>query len=124
MRDYQPILAVDFDGTIVEHRFPDIGPELPHATDTLKDLQASGWLLILWTCREGRKLQEAVEWCADLGLDFDAVNENAFDADGFGHPKVVATVYVDDRNYGCEGIDWPRIADALEKKEEKANESE
>ena len=29
-------IAVDFDGTIVEHRYPEIGPEIPFATETLK----------------------------------------------------------------------------------------
>ena len=54
------IIAVDFDGTIVEHRYPQIGKEIPFAIATLKQLQAERHLLILWSVREGKLLEEAV----------------------------------------------------------------
>ena len=57
------VIAVDFDGTIVEHRYPRIGEEIPFAIDTLKLLQQEKHRLILWSVREGALLDEAVEWC-------------------------------------------------------------
>lgn len=69
-------IAVDFDGTIVTHAYPAIGKELPGAIDTLKRLQSEGHRLILWTVREGKLLDEAVEYCRNRGLEFFSVNEN------------------------------------------------
>ena len=69
-------IAVDFDGTIVEHRYPQIGKEIPFAIDTLKMLQREGHWLILWSVREGKLLEEAVEWCKARGLEFYAVNSD------------------------------------------------
>ena len=63
-------IAVDFDGTIVDHKYPDIGKEKPFAIDTLKQLAAEGNKLILWTSRDGDLLQEAVDYCHKRGLDF------------------------------------------------------
>lgn len=57
------IIAVDFDGTIVEHKYPKIGKEIPFAVETLKRLQADNHTLILWSVREGQLLKDAVDWC-------------------------------------------------------------
>jgi hypothetical protein len=70
------IIAVDFDGTIVEHKYPGIGEELPFAVSTLRMLADRQHRLILWTVRRGRLLEEAVEWCRKRGLEFYAVNKN------------------------------------------------
>ena len=59
------VIAVDFDGTIVEHKYPAIGRELPFATETLRMLIRDRHKLILWSVREGALLDEAVEWCRD-----------------------------------------------------------
>ena len=67
-------IAVDFDGTIVEHKYPEIGKEILFAFDTLKALQKQRHLLILWTYRTGKELDEAVECCRKNGLEFYAVN--------------------------------------------------
>ena len=101
------IIAVDFDGTIVEHRYPEIGEELPFATYTLKMLANQQHRLILWTVRRGRMLEEAVEWCKERGVEFYAVNKNfpeeVLDNDSYG--KINADLFIDDRNLG--GIpDW------------------
>ena len=69
-------IAVDFDGTIVKHRYPEIGEEIPFAVDTLKMLRQDGYRLILWSAREGKLLEEAVKWCRDRGLEFYAVNRD------------------------------------------------
>lgn len=66
-------IAVDFDGTIVEHRYPKIGEEIPFATETLKILAQERHKLILWTVREGELLEEAIEWCRQRGVFFYSV---------------------------------------------------
>lgn len=99
-------IAVDFDGTIVTHAFPRIGKEIPFAVDTLKTFIAEGHRVILWTSRSGENLKAAVDWCADRGLVFYAVNSNYPEHSIVpiekrrGSPKVVADVYIDDRNLG------------------------
>lgn len=103
------IIAVDFDGTIVEHKYPQIGKEIPSAITTLKQLQAERHLLILWSVREGELLDEAVDFCRKRGLEFYAVNSNMpeeeADMSALRSRKVSADMYIDDRNLG--GLpDW------------------
>jgi hypothetical protein len=93
------IFAVDFDGTIVEHRYPDIGPERCDALITLKHLQQAGHQIIIWTCRTGEDLAEVVQWCKKNDFKPDAYNCNPDSIPGFGVPKVLADVYIDDRNF-------------------------
>ena len=69
-------IAVDFDGTIVTHEYPAIGVERPFAIDTLKMLIRDQHKLILWSVREGKLLDEAVEWCRERGVEFYAVNRD------------------------------------------------
>ena len=64
------LIALDFDGTIVTHRDPEIGEEIPFAVDTLKMLRLDGHRLILWSVREGHLLDEAVNWCRERGVEF------------------------------------------------------
>lgn len=102
------IIAVDFDGTIVEHKYPAIGKEIPFAIDTLKKLQEEKHLLVLWTVREGDLLNEAVEFCKSKGLEFYAVNKDYPEetelSEDFSR-KLKADLFIDDRNIG--GIpDW------------------
>ena len=70
------VIAVDFDGTIVEHRYPEIGEEIPFAIETLKMLIADRHKVILYTMRNGELLDEAVKWCSDRGVEFYAVNSD------------------------------------------------
>ena len=70
------VIAVDFDGTIVKHRYPSIGKELPFAIETLKKLTEEGHRLILWTVREGQLLEDAVTFCRERGLEFYAINRD------------------------------------------------
>lgn len=95
-------IAVDFDGTIVEHKFPDIGKELLFAIETLKQLQKQKHLLILWTYRSGKELDEAVEFCRERGLEFYAVNKSfpEEEYDDSISRKIDADIYIDDRNVG------------------------
>lgn len=105
-------IAVDFDGTIVEHRYPDIGKELPFATETLRMLIKDHHRLILWSVREGDLLQEAIDWCHERGVDFWAVNkdypEEEESKNNHFSRKIKADYFIDDRNIG--GLpDWGQI---------------
>ena len=95
-------IAVDFDGTIVEHKYPQIGKEQLFAFETLKQLSKQKHQLILWTYRAGRELDEAVEYCRENGVEFFAVNKNYPEEhyDGSISRKIDADVYIDDRNVG------------------------
>ncbi|MBU6192868.1 MAG: hydrolase [Bacteroidetes bacterium] len=96
-------IAVDFDGTVVEHAYPAIGREMLFAFATLKRLQEKGHKLILWSIREGQTLQEAVDYCKANGVEFYAVNAN-FPGEvlepGVSARKVNADIFIDDRNVG------------------------
>ncbi len=96
------IIAVDFDGTIVEHKYPAIGKEMLFAIATLKAMQAKGHRLILWTFRAGTPLEEAVEFCKSKGVEFYAVNKNYPEEviDDTISRKINADIFIDDRNVG------------------------
>lgn len=105
MKNYNPngkVIAVDFDGTIVEHRYPAIGKEMLFAFNTLKMLQKKGHRLILWTIRDGKELEEAVAFCKENGLEFFAINENYPNEtqEGKFSRKVNADIFIDDRSVG------------------------
>ena len=95
------IYAIDFDGTLCINEYPNIGQPIYKTIIFCKERKAEGHKLILWTCRSGKYLDEAVAWCKEQGLTFDAVNENLpemiemFDNDC---RKVFADYYIDDRN--------------------------
>lgn len=118
------ILAIDFDGTIVEHEYPKIGKTKLFAFETLKELQNQGHKLILWSYRAGNKLDEAVDFCSKNGLIFYAVNAN--------HPgeildentsrKIYADFYIDDRNIGGF-LGWSKIWELLNENSPQALEA-
>lgn len=102
-------LLIDFDGTIVEHKFPEIGEPMPNAIRVLKKLQNAGHRMILHTCREdnpnGRKyLSEAIQFCQDNGVEFEKVNEafeDDFRKDYIENPrKPHCNIHIDDHNFG------------------------
>jgi len=105
------ILCIDFDGTIVKHAFPNIGEPMPGAFETLRELKAAGYKLILWTCREDESfkiakqyLTAAVDFCKENGVEFDGVNETPkdeeFRPESTPNRKAYAHIYIDDRNFG------------------------
>ena len=96
------IIAVDFDGTIVEDKYPKIGAPQIFAFDTMKKLQEQGHRLILWTVRRGRALDEAVAFCEKNGIEFYAVNKNYPEEvlDDRTPRKISADIFIDDRNVG------------------------
>lgn len=93
-------IAVDFDGTIVRDRYPEIGSEIPFATQTLKMLQSEHHRIILWTVREGRELEKAIEWCRRHGLEFYAVNKDYEEETHATSRKLKADLFIDDRQVG------------------------
>ena len=104
-------IAVDFEGTIVTHEYPNIGKELPFAVETLRQLQRDGHKIILWSVREGQLLEEAIEWCRARGLEFYASNKDYPEEtrqDKHYSRKLKAELFIDDRNLG--GLpDWGTI---------------
>lgn len=105
-------IAVDFDGTIVTHEYPEIGKEIPFATETLKMLIRDHHRLILWSVREGKLLQDAIDWCKERGVEFWAVNkdypEESLENNNHFSRKLKADYFIDDRNVG--GLpDWGQI---------------
>lgn len=117
------IIGVDFDGTVVEHRYPEIGKVVPGAMETLRYVVAKGAKLILWTVRDGAELEQAVEFMAKNGVPLFGVNENPT---GFSSsPKAYCHVYVDDCAIGCplipatetkrRMVDWRVVGPALQR---------
>lgn len=98
---FPPIIAVDFDGTLVDNKFPEIGEVNPVIWGAIEAYKAAGWKIILWSCRNKEILQNAVDFCAERGLVFDAVNENLPQVQeyyGGDTRKVFANMYLDDRS--------------------------
>lgn len=120
MMQTQLTIAVDFDGTIVDDAFPEIGNPKLFAFETLRKLQDAGHLLILWTYRNGSKLTEAVEFCKNNGIEFYAVNKS-YPEETFSHEisrKIHADIFIDDRNFG--GMQsWGAIYQQIIKEEPK-----
>ncbi len=106
-------IAVDFDGTIVEHRYPEIVAERPFAIDTRRILIDDRHKLILWSVREGKLLEDAVEWCRQRGVEFYAINrdypeETTENNPHFSRKLNTIDYFIDDRNIG--GLpDWGTI---------------
>ena len=103
------IIAVDFDGTIVTHEYPRIGKEIPFAIDVLKRLQQEEHhRLVLWTVRTGDKLEEALAYCREKGLEFYATNKTHPEEEEDAPRKLTVDLFIDDRNFG--GLpDWTKI---------------
>lgn len=111
-------IAVDFDGTIVTHKYPLIGEELPFAVETLKMLQKEGHNLVLWSCRQGQLLDDALNWCRERGLEFYAANRDYPEETTDNNPdytrKLKVDLFIDDRGIG--GLpDWGTIYEMIRK---------
>lgn len=113
-------IAVDFDGTIVENAYPLIGNERPFAISILKRLIAEHHEIILWTVREGKLLNEAVEWCRNRGVEFYAINRDYPEEEAAKNKyftrKLKVDIFIDDRNLG--GLpDWGTIYSIINRKQ-------
>lgn len=116
-------ICVDFDGTVVDHRFPEIGPEAPGATFWLLTWIAHGAGIVLWTCRAGEHLDQAVAWLEARKVELAGVNQNPEQLAWSCSPKAYGSVYVDDRGFGMpmhqpEGfarpcVDWAQVGPAV-----------
>lgn len=100
-KDRGYIIAVDFDGTCVEHNYPAIGMEVEGAVDVLRALNKRGHRIILNTMRSGEKLDAAVKWFRDRKVELWAVNRNPEQEEWTSSPKVYADLYIDDSALGC-----------------------
>lgn len=102
------IIAVDFDGTLCVNAWPDIGPPRKGVIDYVKRQKEDGAKLILWTNRTEKRLQEALDWCLEKGIIFDAVNANVPESvKVFGGDcrKIFANVYLDDKAMRPEEVE-------------------
>ena len=98
---YPTIIAVDFDGTLCEQCWPEIGKPNLRLIGELIYRKSMGDKLILWTCRAGEQLDNAVKWCKEYGLVFDSVNDNLpeiVNLYGSNSRKITADIYIDDRS--------------------------
>ena len=112
------LIAVDFDGTVVTHAYPETGDDAG-AVPVLKELTDNGCRLILYTMRHGKLLDDAIRWFRERGIPLYAVNENPSQQRWTSSPKVHADLYIDDSSLGCPirfvgGVkrpvaDWTRI---------------
>lgn len=122
MAIHNAVIAVDFDGTVVTHAYPEIGEDAG-AVPVLKELVANGCRLILYSMRHGKLLDQAVAWFREKGIPLYAVNENPEQKRWTSSPKVHANLYIDDSALGCplrfiDGekhpvADWVRIREQL-----------
>lgn len=118
------IIAVDFDGTCVEHEYPEVGMDVEGAVDVLKALRANGHRIILFTMRSGSKLDAALRWFKERKIDLWGINENPEQKEWTSSPKVFADLYIDDSAVGCpimfvDGarrpmVNWAKVRTQLE----------
>ena len=114
------IYAVDFDNTLAVTRFPEIVEPKAKVVAAVKMLKANGHKIILWTSRAGKDLKDAVEWCTEQGIVFDAVNEplpEQMDRWGNDTRKVYADFYIDDKAMTVEALEsiMDQVVDIVEK---------
>lgn len=106
------VIAIDFDGTITEKNiFPEIGKAREHAFEAIRHFQELGHKCVLWTCRYGQSLIEAINWLAKNNVKMDAYNENLYPLQS---RKIVADVYIDDKNvFMVDNVDWYKIEEYI-----------
>ena len=118
-------ICVDFDGTIADHDYPDIGKPVPYAIDRLLRFQELGGELILFTMRSGESLDEAVDYVEEEGIKLFGINRNPTQDRWTLSPKAYGHLYIDDAAFGCplrkyKGfnqvcVDWSIVGPAVEK---------
>jgi hypothetical protein len=101
-KDYNKvIIAVDFDGTVVTHEYPNMGSPIRGAIHTLKHIVREGHQLILWTMRDGKELDAAVKYFSDNSITLFGINSNPDQSSWTNSPKAYANLYIDDAALGC-----------------------
>ena len=116
------IIALDFDGTVVTHAYPEVGEDIG-AVAVLKELVAQEDKLILWTMRSGTLLEDAVAWFKKHDIPLWGINENPSQKEWTESPKLHADLLIDDSALGCPtcfldgerrpAADWRRIREML-----------
>ena len=113
------IFAVDFDGTITDSHFPELGNMRPDASRVLQRLVMAGHTIIIWTCRpvNGHGIEEMEKWLEEHGVPYHSINENAREVKFTTGQKIYADIYIDDRSIDFyeNGVDWNLIEQKLEK---------
>jgi len=94
-------IGVDFDGTMVTHKYPEIGEPLDGAIETLEELMKAGHKIILYTMRSGERLDQAVEYLEENGIELYGINENKTQKYWTESPKIYCHIYIDDAALGC-----------------------
>lgn len=116
------IIAVDFDGTCVKHRYPMVGEDVDGAVSVLKELVRKGHKIILYTMRSGDTLDDAISWFIDNDIGLWGINRNPGQYGWSSSPKVFANLYIDDAALGIpliepeddrDYVDWNRVRDIL-----------
>ncbi|KAA6351244.1 hypothetical protein EZS27_001390 [termite gut metagenome] len=114
------IIAVDFDGTLHIGQWPGIGVPAPYAIEVMRKLKADGHYLIIWTCREGERQTEMINWLLEKSIPFDRINDHrSGSVELYGHNsrKVYADLYIDDCQVG--GLPtWNEIYEFVRQKEQ------
>lgn len=98
------IIAIDFDGTVVDHRFPDVGPDAPGALPVLRKIVEKGHKIILWTMRSGEHLDAAVKWYQDNDIPLYGIQRNPTQDEWTSSPKAYAQIYIDDAALGTPTV--------------------
>lgn len=111
------VIAVDFDGTIVQHMYPEIGETIDGALEGLHNLAMDGHYIVIWTCRVGKELIDVKNWLDNHGVIYDAININAGCVNFPTGPKIYYDILIDDRAYGCK-INWKKIVKDVRKRYE------
>lgn len=108
------ILAIDFDDTVVENAFPEIGKLRKNAREIINKFFEEGFYIIFWTCRSGSELGVMRDFLIDVGINFHKINENAsYEILGFQpSPKIYYDTSIDDKNLDCP-LDWDVIYDRV-----------
>lgn len=105
-------IGIDFDGTLItDGQYPAISALRPYAKETIAYLKEQGYVLVLWTCRTGANLRDALEFLENNDIEFDYVNENPKELQelyGNDPRKLGVDVFIDDRNFslGEPKVDW------------------
>lgn len=103
------IIGIDFDGTIADHLYPDIGEPVPGAFYWMKEFQKAGAKLVLWTMRSDETLDDAVKYCKERGIEFWGVNQNPEQHTWTSSPKAYCQIVIDDNMACCPMKINPRV---------------
>ncbi|MDU9376311.1 hypothetical protein McpSp1_09140 [Methanocorpusculaceae archaeon Sp1] len=115
----QFILSLDFDGCIVDNKYPEIGNLKPHAADVIRNLYETGHTIIINSCRAGDREKDMRQFLQEQKIPYDHINNNSglkIAKYGFDTRKISADIYIDDLNIFCTKIDWQEIKEEIERR--------